>query len=155
MWVEKGSRVKTPWAKLEWSWEKKKRGWSTVKTEGWKRGDESRTLTTNRNQQIKQRTCTPELFDSSKIIPAARSRASWIVSFCAIRAGQWCVRFMRASVEEFGLLTTSMTRAATQLDACNCSPAQTQFVRELLEGKPENSIVGLERACSHDVVVNR
>jgi hypothetical protein len=62
---------------------------------------------------------------------------------------------MRASVEELGLLTTSMTRAATQLDACNCSPAQTQFVHELLEGKPENSIVGLERACSHDVVINR
>ena len=74
--------------------------------------------------------------------------------FARFVPGRWCVGFMRASVEESGLLTTSVTGAASQLDACNCSPAQTQFVHEMPEGKPENSIVGLERACSHDVVVN-
>ncbi len=52
------------------------------------------------------------------------------------------------------VLTSSMTSAASQRGACNCSPARTQFERERPEQKPEKMEVGLERACSHDVMVN-
>jgi hypothetical protein len=59
---------------------------------------------------------------------------------------------MRASVEEVEV--AGAYDLDDQRGACNCSPARTQFERERPEKKPEKMVVGLKRACSHDVMVN-
>jgi hypothetical protein len=73
MCLEEGPRVATLWAKST-RCEKNEVG-ERLKKEGWEASNRELSAPT-KTDKIKQRTCTPELFDSSKTIPDAWSHTA-------------------------------------------------------------------------------